>query len=98
MLATLLLAALMAADVATTGLGLTLGLQEANPFVAGLLESGGIPAFVAAKAAAMALILLLAPRLRQLSSQFHGWVLAALNATMTAIVAWNTALILHYLP
>lgn len=49
----------MAGDIITTGVGLELGLQEGNPFVATVIQWFGLPGMVATKAVAAGALLVL---------------------------------------
>lgn len=49
----------MLGDIVTTGVGLHLGLQEGNPFVATVISWFGMPGMVATKAVAAAALLVL---------------------------------------
>lgn len=49
----------MLGDIVTTGVGLQLGLQEGNPFVATVIAWFGMPGMIATKAAAAAALLVL---------------------------------------
>ena len=73
-------------DVATTWLGLRLGLGEASPFVRALMHWGPLPGVLASKAVALGLGAVCGRRRYQ--------VIHLINYWYAALVVWNLALLM----